>query len=136
MLLLGLALPIACRRGGDEVVEKRATLISLKGSIKVKRAKSTEWIDAIENMPIGLNDKISSGENSFATLVFEGAELIRVDEKSLIAVTDVKRQRQVVGQALELDQGRVEVDVSSGREFRVKTRGAEAVVGEREITFQ
>ncbi len=123
-------------------VSVTARLVFVEGNVRVKRAGSMEWLEAVKTMELATHDKLRTLRDSFATIQFKEGGLLRVEPESLISVTDLRLEprNQARRYTFTLVEGKVEAELDTleqaGSEFKVITPSAEASVLRREVAFQ
>jgi hypothetical protein len=127
---------------GPAAAETKARIVYMEGNVRVKRAGSTEWLEAGEKMELSIDDKLRTLRDSFATIQFVEGNQLRIGPESLVSVTDlrIEPRDKVRRVTFTLVEGKVEAELDAleqdGSEFKVRTPSAEASVLQREVAFQ
>lgn len=81
----------------------------LSGQVKVRRANSTEWDNAEENMPVYSADQIRTGANSEAEITFDEGTIIRLEENSYIIINEavLEEKTKLKRLVVKANKGRV-----------------------------
>jgi hypothetical protein len=68
-----------------------AMILFLRGDVKVKKAPSAEWLDAVEEMVLFGGDQLKTGDNSWAEIGIgeDFANVVRVEELTLVELTEL-----------------------------------------------
>ena len=131
--------------GTDTKVEaglRTAKILFVEGNVRVKRAGSVEWIQAVNDMELAMDDKLRTLRDSFAAIEFDKGGVLKVGPETLVSVTDlrIERRNKAVRSTFTLIEGNVEAELDalekSESEFRIRTPSAEASVIKREVAFQ
>ena len=131
--------------GSDTKIEaglRTAKILFVEGNVRVKRAGSMEWIQALRNMDLAMDDKLRTLRDSFAAIEFDKGGVLKVGPETLVSVTDlrIEQRNKAVRSTFTLIEGNVEAELDalekSESEFRIRTPSAEASVIKREVAFQ
>jgi hypothetical protein len=131
--------------GADTKLEagvRTAKILFVEGNVRVKRAGSMEWLQALKNMELAMDDKLRTLRDSFATIEFDKGGVLKVGPETLVSVTDlrIEQQNRAVRSTFTLIEGNVEAELDalekSESEFRIRTPSAETSVIKREVAFQ
>ena len=131
--------------GTDTKVEaglRTAKILFVEGNVRVKRAGSMEWLQAVSNMELAMDDKLRTLRDSFAAIEFDKGGVLKVGPETLVSVTDlrIEHRNKAVRSTFTLIEGNVEAELDalekSESEFRILTPSAEASVIKREVAFQ
>jgi hypothetical protein len=131
--------------GADTKVEaglRTAKILFVEGNVRVKRAGSMEWIQALKDMDLAMDDKLRTLRDSFAAIEFDKGGVLKVGPETLVSVTDlrIEQRNKAVRSTFTLIEGNVEAELDalekSESEFRIRTPSAEASVIKREVAFQ
>lgn len=131
--------------GADTKVEaglRTARILFVEGNVRVKRAGSMEWLQALKGMELAMDDKLRTLRESFATIEFDQGGVLKVGPETLVSVTDlrIEQRNKAVRSTFTLIEGNVEAEMDalekSESEFRIRTPSAEASVIKREVAFQ
>ena len=90
----------------------------VNGEVSVRRGDSGDWVAAVINAPLMVEDRVSTGANSRAEVQFDSANLIRVGANAEIRLAELGLNRYhlqvahgtVTFRVLRESQARVEVD--------------------------
>jgi hypothetical protein len=131
--------------GADIKVEaglRTAKILFVEGNVRVKRAGSMEWIQALKDMDLSMDDKLRTLRDSFAAIEFDKGGVLKVGPETLVSVTDlrIEQRNKAVRSTFTLIEGNVEAELDalekSESEFRIRTPSAEASLIKREVAFQ
>jgi len=130
------------------VPERAVARISIvNGEVSVRRGDNGEWVAAVVNAPLMVDDRISTGPGSRAEVQFDSANLIRVGANAEIRLADLENNRYRVQVAhgtvtfgvlrdsqaqVELDTPPVSVKPSGVGAYRIYVQGD----GQTEITVR
>jgi hypothetical protein len=121
---------------------RTAKILFVEGNVRVKRAGSMEWIQALKDMDLAMDDKLRTLRDSFAAIEFDKGGVLKVGPETLVSVTDlrIEQRNKAVRSTFTLIEGNVEAELDalekSDSEFRIRTPSAEASVIKREVAFQ
>ena len=125
VLLLGAAILSAQTSGdaapaqGPGTPERGVARVSiLNGEVSVRRGDSGEWVAAVVNAPLMVEDRVSTGAGSRAEVQFDSANLIRIGANAEIRLAELGYNRYhlqvahgtVTFRVLRQSQAHVEVD--------------------------
>src|SRR4051812_3083655 len=109
-----------------------ATMVSLQGSVEVRRVSTNSWQPARLNDAYCAGDRIKVGERSRADLAFARQPIIRLDQNSILTLAGMKEERTVL---VELLQGAMHFFSRQPRSLEVNTafvtagvRGTEGLI--------
>lgn len=154
MLLSACTCACTCGKGTDdgerpdgtgtkvEAGLRTAKILFVEGNVRVKRAGSMEWIQALNNMELAMDDKLRTLRDSFAAIEFDKGGVLKVGPETLVSVTDlrIEHRDKAVRSTFTLIEGNVEAELDAlekdDSEFRIRTPSAEASVIKREVAFQ
>ena len=131
--------------GTDTKVEaglRTAKILFVEGNVRVKRAGSMEWLQAMNNMELAMDDKLRTLRDSFAAIEFDKGGVLKVGPETLVSVTDlrIEQRNKALRSTFTLIEGNVEAELDAlektDSEFRIRTPSAEASVIKREVAFQ
>src|SRR5271155_5447743 len=102
----------------DQPTSSVARLSVVQGSVSTQRGDSGDWSAATVNTPVVPGDRVSTGEHSRAEIQLDFANLLRLDENSVVRVTDLAPQRiqiqvsegLVIFDAFQNSDSEVEID--------------------------
>ncbi|HCJ67407.1 MAG TPA: hypothetical protein DHV62_08835, partial [Elusimicrobia bacterium] len=79
------------------------------GQIKIRKANSSEWTNAEENMPVSLSDQIRSGAKSEAEITFDEGTIIRLEPESFVSISEstFEEKTQLKKLIIKANNGRV-----------------------------
>jgi hypothetical protein len=124
LLLLGGAVAVAqdkkdpapapAKQDTGKKEDLEATLVSLKGTVDVKRPEDKDWVPAERNMKLKKGSEICTAVASTAKLLFTGN--IQVDVKALTQakIEDLAKAGGKVNADVNLKFGSIEVDIQKG----------------------
>jgi hypothetical protein len=121
---------------------RTAKILFVEGNVRVKRAGSMEWLQALKDMELAMDDKLRTLRDSFATIEFDKGGVLKVGPETLVSVTDlrIEQRNKAIRSTFTLIEGNVEAEMDalekSESEFRIRTPSAEASVIKREVAFQ
>jgi hypothetical protein len=121
---------------------RTAKVLFVEGNVRVKRAGSMEWIQALKDMELAMDDKLRTLRDSFAAIEFDKGGVLKVGPETLVSVTDlrIEQRNKALRSTFTLIEGNVEAEMDalekSESEFRIRTPSAEASVIKREVAFQ
>ena len=138
LVLLGALAGAACRRTEAPPPARpaslRATLVAVKGDVRIKRAAANEYAAAARGAALGVDDRVETGAAGHATLLFDDGTTAVMTPRSLVSIEPAAAAG---GRgALQVRSGRVDVDIvaDSENQFHLRTAEAEASLPAREIT--
>jgi hypothetical protein len=88
-----------------EVTDRVARISAIEGDVRVRRADSEEWEEAVMNLPIVEGDEISSEPDSRFEVQFSSTRHMRGDELTVVRVVTLQDE----GIAVSLPQGTISV---------------------------
>ena len=90
----------------DEPTNGAARISVIQGSVSTQRGDTGDWNAATVNTPVMPGDRVSTGDHSRAEIQLDFANIIRLDEGTVVRVTDLAPQRIQI----EVAQGLVSFD--------------------------
>lgn len=69
---------------------QRAVVRGVNGNVKVKRSSGDVWVDAMNELPLYENDKLSTASGAAAEVVFVNGTSLTVGEDALIAIAETR----------------------------------------------
>ena len=99
---------------GPEPGVARISLI--QGDVSTQRGDSGEWVAATQNTPLESGDSVSTGNGSSAEIQLDYANVLRLDQGSVVRIADLVRNHIQV----QVSQGLIEFSVFKGTEANVE----------------
>jgi hypothetical protein len=135
LAILALLTPlIGCGGKAEAVPTPTATVSSLSGEVLVQEEGSADWIAAALGMKLNGGDRIKTGDNGTAEIIFFEGSLIEIGEKSEILISELSITGSDGTTTITLQQSighsinRVKKLVNSSSSYEVDTPAGTAVV--------
>jgi len=77
----------------DQPASSVARVSVMQGAVSTQRGDSGDWNAATVNTPVVPGDRVSTGEHSRAEIQLDFANLLRLDERTVVRVADLAPQR-------------------------------------------
>jgi hypothetical protein len=74
-----------------EALEQQAIILFMQGDVKIKEARASEWVSAIEGLTLFSGDRLKTEDNSWAEIAFgkDYENAVRIQEWTLIELSDL-----------------------------------------------
>ena len=92
-----------------DVTARTARISYLNGDVQIKRADSSDWERAVNNLPLVEGDEIVTNGNSRLEIQFDSADYLRLSENAYLKITTLRDE----GIALSLPNGTLSLRVLS-----------------------
>ena len=109
LILVVLLYTIDYPQAGAKVIdyrERKATIISIEGTVVVKKPGITDWIIASEGMVLGQDDRIRTGPLSSVEIDLNtesGKSIARLDENTIIVISMLLKEKNTGVEKTVLD---------------------------------
>ena len=106
-------------------------VVSVQGSVRVRRAGATEWVPVRLNDTYGFGDMIQVQEQSRASVVLRNEAILRLDQKTIITFSASEQEEET--SLLNLLHGAAHFFSPTPRKLKVTTPFVNAAVGGTEF---
>src|SRR5262249_8696561 len=109
-------LSISKRANADEAQPGVGRLSVINGEVSTQRGDSGDWVATTVNGPVVPGDRVSTGAHSRAEIQLDYANILRLDQSTVVKIADLQSTRIQV----QVAQGMVNFDVLKGSEAQAE----------------